>query len=91
MTSRILDETRNGSIVLAHDLHKSTVDAMPDTLDGLLKRDFQFVTVSQLLTLNSSSSDVSTKKPAQSKAIAGGAEQDRPESLTFVRAPAIKK
>ena len=52
VTSRIVSNTRNGSIVLAHDLHKSTVDAMPTTLDGLLRRGFHFVTVSQLLTLN---------------------------------------
>ena len=71
--------------------HNPTVDAMPATLDGLLKRGFQFVTVSQLLTLNSSSSDVSTKKPAQIKAVAGGVKQDGPESLTFVRVPAIKQ
>jgi peptidoglycan/xylan/chitin deacetylase (PgdA/CDA1 family) len=52
VTSRILSHTHNGSIVLAHDLHKSTVDAMPATLDGLLRRGFKFVTVSQLLALN---------------------------------------
>ena len=91
VTSRILDKTMNGSIVLAHDLHKPTVDAMPATLDGLLKRGFQFVTVSQLLTLNSSSSDVSTKKPAQSRVVAGGVKQDGSESLTFVSVPAIKQ
>jgi polysaccharide deacetylase 2 family uncharacterized protein YibQ len=34
---------------LAHDLHAPTVDAMPKTFDGLLARNFQFVTVSQLL------------------------------------------
>ena len=38
-----------GSIVLAHDLHAPTVDAMPGTLDGLLEKGYQFVTVSQLL------------------------------------------
>lgn len=48
---RILSETRNGSIVLAHDLHGPTVDAMPQTLDGLLAKGFKFVTVSQLLTM----------------------------------------
>lgn len=52
VTSRIVSRTRNGSIVLAHDLHKPTVDAMPGTLDGLLRRGFKFVTVSQLLSLN---------------------------------------
>jgi len=49
--SRILAATRPGSIVLAHDLHGATVDAMPATLDGLLQRGFQFVTVSQLLAM----------------------------------------
>ncbi|MGB0776171.1 MAG: polysaccharide deacetylase family protein, partial [Akkermansiaceae bacterium] len=50
--SRIINSTRNGSIVLAHDLHKPSVDAMPATLDGLLRKGFKFVTVSQLLALN---------------------------------------
>jgi peptidoglycan/xylan/chitin deacetylase (PgdA/CDA1 family) len=49
--SRILSKTTPGSIVLAHDLHGATVDAMPATLDGLLQRGFQFVTVSQLLAM----------------------------------------
>ena len=49
--NRILDGTNNGAIVLAHDLHAPTVDAMPGTLDGLLNKGYQFVTVSQLLAL----------------------------------------
>ena len=48
--SRILAGTSNGSIVLAHDLHAPTVEAMPATLDGLLAKGFKFVTVSQLLS-----------------------------------------
>jgi peptidoglycan/xylan/chitin deacetylase (PgdA/CDA1 family) len=49
---RIISNTRNGSIVLAHDLHEPTVDAMPTTLDGLLGKGFKFVTVSQLLAMS---------------------------------------
>lgn len=49
VTSRILNRTTNGSIVLAHDLHAPTVSAMPGTMDGLLRKGFKFVTVSQLL------------------------------------------
>lgn len=52
VTSRILSGTTPGAIVLSHDLHAPTVDAMPATLDGLLRRGFQFVTVSQLLAMN---------------------------------------
>lgn len=51
VSSRILAGTSAGGIVLAHDLHAQTVDAMPATLDGLLRRGFKFVTVSQLLAL----------------------------------------
>ena len=49
--SRILSGTKSGSIVLAHDLHSTTVDAMPSTLDALLAKNFRFVTVSQLLAM----------------------------------------
>ncbi|RYD17399.1 MAG: polysaccharide deacetylase family protein, partial [Verrucomicrobiaceae bacterium] len=51
ITSRILSGASAGGIVLAHDLHAQTVDAMPATLDGLLRRGFKFVTVSQLLAM----------------------------------------
>ena len=51
ITSRILSGASAGGIVLAHDLHATTVDAMPGTLDGLLRRGFKFVTVSQLLAM----------------------------------------
>ncbi len=50
--SRILDQTRPGAIILVHDLHSSSVDAMPGTLDGLLAKGFRFVTVGQLMSMN---------------------------------------
>lgn len=52
VTSEILKRTVNGSIVLAHDIHKSTVDAMPATLDGLVAKGFKFMTVSELIALD---------------------------------------
>lgn len=51
VTSRIVSGTTPGGIVLAHDLHSQTIDAMPQTLDGLLRRGFKFVTVSQLIAM----------------------------------------
>jgi peptidoglycan/xylan/chitin deacetylase (PgdA/CDA1 family) len=53
ITSRITSGASAGGIVLAHDLHAQTVDAMPATLDNLLRRGFKFVTVSQLLAMKS--------------------------------------
>ena len=57
VSSRILAGTSAGGIILAHDLHAQTVDAMPAALDGLLRRGFKFVTVSQLLAMKT---DVAT-------------------------------
>ena len=50
--SVILKETVNGSIILSHDIHKTTVDAMPSTLDGLSAKGFKFVTVSDLIAMD---------------------------------------
>lgn len=50
---RVLAQTKPGSIILCHDIHHETVDAMPSTLDDLKARGFQFVTVSQLINLES--------------------------------------
>jgi peptidoglycan/xylan/chitin deacetylase (PgdA/CDA1 family) len=51
VASRILSGASAGGIILAHDLHSQTVDAMPAALDGLLRRGYKFVTVSQLLAM----------------------------------------
>lgn len=50
--NEIIKGTQNGSIILVHDIHKTSVDAMPATVDALLKRGFKFVTVSELLKMD---------------------------------------
>jgi len=47
--NRILKETRPGSIVLSHDIHPGTIEAMPSTLDALEAKGLKFVTVSELI------------------------------------------
>jgi peptidoglycan/xylan/chitin deacetylase (PgdA/CDA1 family) len=49
--NRILKETRPGSIVLSHDIHPGTIEAMPSTLDELEAKGFKFVTVSELIQM----------------------------------------
>jgi peptidoglycan-N-acetylglucosamine deacetylase len=49
--NRILKETRPGSIVLSHDIHPGTIEAMPSTLDALEAKGFKFVTVSELIRM----------------------------------------
>ncbi|WP_308286867.1 polysaccharide deacetylase family protein [Actinomadura parmotrematis] len=43
----VKEPKRNG-VVLFHDIHESTVDAMPAVVDGLKRRGFTLVTVSEL-------------------------------------------
>lgn len=50
--NKIVQETIfPGSIVLLHDIHPSTADALPTLMTELENQGYQFVTVSELLTL----------------------------------------
>ena len=51
---------RPGSIILSHDIHSQTVDAMPKVFDTLLAKGYKFVTVSELIAMD--------KGPAKPKA-----------------------
>ena len=53
VAQRIISNTSAGAIILAHDIHAPTIVAMPKTLDGLLARGYRFVTVSQLIAMES--------------------------------------
>lgn len=47
----IIKLTKPGSIILCHDTHPETIDAMPETLDELAALGYHFVTVTQLINL----------------------------------------
>jgi peptidoglycan-N-acetylglucosamine deacetylase len=47
----IVQNTQSGSIILSHDIHATTVAAMPETLDALLAKGYKFVTVSELIAM----------------------------------------
>ena len=49
---RVMSQVKDGAIILSHDLWKSTVAAIPDTLDALLARGYEFLTISELLALD---------------------------------------
>jgi peptidoglycan/xylan/chitin deacetylase (PgdA/CDA1 family) len=49
--SEILKQTKPGDIILSHDIHATTVAAMPATLDALIAKGYKFVTVSQLIAM----------------------------------------
>jgi peptidoglycan/xylan/chitin deacetylase (PgdA/CDA1 family) len=58
--NRILKAAQPGSIILSHDIHPGTIEAMPATLDQLEAKGFKLVTVSELISLGSPE----TSKPA---------------------------
>ncbi|MEY2545584.1 MAG: hypothetical protein QOG48_701 [Verrucomicrobiota bacterium] len=51
VTNRIVKLTRAGSVVLSHDIHPGTIDAMPATFDELEAKGFKFVTMSELISM----------------------------------------
>ena len=62
--SAILEGTTPGGIILSHDIHGTTVDAMPGTIDALLAKGYKFVTVSELIAMDRPAAP----KPVQPKA-----------------------
>ncbi|MES2572243.1 MAG: polysaccharide deacetylase family protein [Verrucomicrobiota bacterium] len=83
----IVRRTVHGSIVLSHDIHKSTVDAMPATLDALSAKGYKFVTVSELLAMDHPAPPKPKTTPAVKNAPAATPEP-APESATAPNAPA---
>jgi peptidoglycan/xylan/chitin deacetylase (PgdA/CDA1 family) len=61
--SRIVRETRPGSIILSHDIHPGTIQAMPETFDQLQKKGFKFVTVSELIAMGKPMEPKQTGEP----------------------------
>jgi len=70
VTARILKETHAGSIVLSHDIHPPTIEAMPATFDQLMKKGFKSVTVTELLGMATPIPPKPTPSPSAPRAIA---------------------
>lgn len=64
--TRILNETRPGSIVLSHDIHPGTIEAMPSTFDALEAKGFKFVTVSELIRMAVAQPPHASPRPGES-------------------------
>jgi peptidoglycan-N-acetylglucosamine deacetylase len=76
VTSRLVNGASPGGILLVHDLHKPTVDAMPSTFDQLLAMGYEFVTISELIKLDEApaerAAEEERKKAEAAAAAAGG-------------------
>jgi peptidoglycan/xylan/chitin deacetylase (PgdA/CDA1 family) len=51
IANRIVKGTRSGAIILSHDIHPGTIEAMPATLADLAAKGFKFTTVSELIAM----------------------------------------
>jgi len=63
---RLIAGAHNGAILLCHDIHAPTIAAMPETLDTLLAKGYHFVTVSQLINMETSAASASATPAAVS-------------------------
>ncbi|MEP9352401.1 polysaccharide deacetylase family protein [Xanthobacter sp. KR7-65] len=81
---RILNNVHAGAIILVHDIHPTTVEAMPKTLDDLKARGFKFVTVSELIAMNKGVPEpkVAAVSPAPKK-------KPKPQGTTAAVVPAV--
>jgi len=62
--SSILSQVGPGAIILSHDIHATTVAAMPATLDALLANGYKFATVSELIAMQGSQPATPTPAPS---------------------------
>jgi peptidoglycan/xylan/chitin deacetylase (PgdA/CDA1 family) len=60
VSSHIIKNAAPGSIILAHDIHASTIDAMPAALDALQAKGYKFATVSELIAMDCPAAPKST-------------------------------
>ena len=49
INQEVMSHVSNGSIILMHDIHETTADALPRVIDNLEADGYKFVTVSELL------------------------------------------
>jgi peptidoglycan/xylan/chitin deacetylase (PgdA/CDA1 family) len=63
-----IDKTKPGDIILCHDIHPGTIEAMPALIEGLQAKGFEFVTVQHMLELPNN-------KPHRTRRLRGNSDQ----------------
>lgn len=79
VTNRAVGNARNGSIILLHDIHASTLAAVEGIVTGLQRRGFKLVTVSELIDMGRRAAQ-GEGVPATPAIPAPAAEQPRPDT-----------
>jgi peptidoglycan/xylan/chitin deacetylase (PgdA/CDA1 family) len=65
IAANAVNRVTNGGIILMHDTHARTIDAVPAVIDGLRARGFRLVTVSELLGGGCGGSPIGYSLPGQ--------------------------
>ncbi|MBD2180170.1 polysaccharide deacetylase family protein [Planktothrix sp. FACHB-1355] len=63
LANNVLKAARPGEIILLHDIHPRTVQALPIIIAGLKQRGYRFVTVPQLLAMQKRAQNPKTEPP----------------------------
>jgi peptidoglycan-N-acetylglucosamine deacetylase len=82
ITQRVLAGARPGAIILQHDIHGQTIDAMPAALDGLIAKGYRLVTISQLIAMESSQAS-----PTPSPNVTSGVQSVGPQRDSGYKVP----
>ncbi|PTX95054.1 polysaccharide deacetylase family protein [Spartobacteria bacterium LR76] len=77
VSAQIIQSAHPGAIILAHDIHATTVGAMPETFDALLAKGYKFVTVSELIAMDQPAQLVKREEPKPQSAPAAPAQGAR--------------
>lgn len=70
--NRAVRGARNGSIILLHDIHASTLQAVEGVVEGLLARGFKPVTVSELMRIGHGTKGGGERQTGQGSGSIGG-------------------
>ena len=68
VTRELVTGAAPGAVLLCHDIHPTTVAAIPPVLDDLLGRRFEFVTIDKLMAMDKSGRLDSNQRPPAPKA-----------------------
>jgi peptidoglycan/xylan/chitin deacetylase (PgdA/CDA1 family) len=49
IVKKITEKSKSGTVILCHDIHPGTIEAIPAVVDALLLKGFKFLTVSEMI------------------------------------------
>jgi peptidoglycan/xylan/chitin deacetylase (PgdA/CDA1 family) len=85
--NRIVKNTRAGSIILAHDIHPGTIEAMPCVFKALEEKGFKFVTVSELIAMQTPIPPKPSPSPKSSPTAKPSASPKSPPAISTSPTP----